>query len=54
MKDKAKTKKKKTTTAKQKKAQATFKTGIRKYKEYKKENPNGKKKVQSFIKEAFN
>jgi hypothetical protein len=40
-------------TAKQKKVQETFKKGVKKYKDYKKENPNGKKKMQSFIKEEF-
>jgi hypothetical protein len=44
----------KTKSAKQKKAQEKFKKGVKKYKEYKRANPSGKKKVQSFIKEAFN
>lgn len=40
-------------TAKQIAARKKFKAGIAEYKKYKKSNPSGTKKVQSFIKEAF-
>ena len=44
---------KKRKTSKQKKVHDTFKVGVKMYKQYKKDNPNGTKKMQSFIKEAF-
>ena len=44
---------KKRKTSGQKKVQDTFKKGVKMYKEYKKENPNGTKKMSSFIKESF-
>lgn len=40
-------------TPKQVAARKKFKEGVSEYKKYKKEHPEGKKKLQTFIKEAF-
>lgn len=40
-------------SAKQKHNQEIFKKGVRAYKDYKKKNKNGTKKMSTFIKEAF-
>lgn len=40
-------------TAKQKKVQDTFKKAVKKYKAYKKEHPNGEKKIKDFVKAEF-
>lgn len=40
-------------TTKQQKTRKKFKTAVKKYNAYKRKNPNGTKKIQSFIKEAF-
>lgn len=40
-------------TKKKSAASSKFKKGVAEYKSYKRKNPNGTKKIQSFIKEAF-
>lgn len=40
-------------SAKQKAVRAKFKKAVQTYKEYKRKNPNGTKKLKVFIKEAF-
>lgn len=37
----------------QKKVQDTFKKAVKKYKEFKKEHPNSKKKIAEFVRDEF-
>lgn len=46
-------KSRKKATSKQAAARNKFKSAISAYKSYKRANPTGKKKVQTFVKEAF-
>lgn len=52
-KEEKKEEEKKEPSTQQKHNQDIFKKGVRAYKEYKKNNPNGTKKLATFIKEAF-